>query len=274
VSFLKDEKTALAPAIIGGAGAVCLFSLKLKFDSDIQRQAAGILQVDYDVGFWLVLLMYLAAVALNVSIFLQSRNKATQMQALSPAHATAPLASAVGPPSPTVVQTAAAAASTPSYGNLQCTTGPFVGRRFEVTRRGLLIGRDPGTAEMCHQGWPIALWDHDCLVRKLRDPAHFGIDPADASEAGSKRQGQTIRLERGFNANLSWGRYPAVARMFLRHAKTEIGNWSLFPLIPCRPLSSGFTFGWRLGDSSTKVLFGSPARISTLVPDNYNPARN
>ncbi len=148
VSFLKDKKTALAPALIGGVGAVCLFSLKLKFDSDIQRQAAGILQVDYDIGFWLVLLMYLAAVALNVSIFVQNRKESTQMQALSPAHATASLATPAGPPAPTVVQTAVAPASTPSYGNLQCTAGPLAGRRFGVTRQGLLIGRDPAKCQI------------------------------------------------------------------------------------------------------------------------------
>jgi hypothetical protein len=158
VSFLKDQKTALAPAIFGGVGAVCLLLLKLKFDGDIQRQAAGILQVEYDVGFWLVLLIYLAAGVLNISIFLQSRKGSVEMQALSPAHPEAllappvsrlaPTAPAVAPTAVQPASTAAVPASAPSYGSLQCTAGSLAGQRFEVTRQGLLIGRDPAKCQI------------------------------------------------------------------------------------------------------------------------------
>ncbi len=73
---------------------------------------------------------------------------AIQAQLPSPVHAPARLAPAAAPPAATAIQAAAAPALAPSYGNLQCTVGPLAGRRFEVTRQGLLIGRDPAKCQI------------------------------------------------------------------------------------------------------------------------------
>jgi hypothetical protein len=35
-----------------------------------------------------------------------------------------------------------------SFGSVHCTAGPALGRRFEITKQGLLIGRDPSTCQV------------------------------------------------------------------------------------------------------------------------------
>jgi len=96
LSFLKTQKSAVAPAIVAGAGAVCLLLLKSKFDSQILGKSGGMLQVDYDVGFWLVLVLYLAAVAMNGFVFVETiKGPEEQTAAVEVA-----LSSAAGPRTP------------------------------------------------------------------------------------------------------------------------------------------------------------------------------
>jgi FHA domain len=73
---------------------------------------------------------------------------------ISPAPAKAPLASTLSPPAPTAVHAATAAAPAPalSYGSLECVGGSLAGRRFAVTRQGLLIGRDPAKCQIVVSG--------------------------------------------------------------------------------------------------------------------------
>jgi FHA domain len=68
----------------------------------------------------------------------------------SPAPAQAPPVATPSPPAPTAVQAVTAAAPTPaaSYGSLECMAGALAGRRFAVTRQGLLIGRDPAKCQI------------------------------------------------------------------------------------------------------------------------------
>jgi FHA domain len=152
LSFLKGRKIAIGPAVVGCAGAVALLLLKSKLDADVLKGGNGVLHLDYEVGFWLILLAYAAAAALNVSVFLQSRKEPLQaeMAPSPPAAAEPPLAATASPPARTAVQAAAAsaAAGVRSYGSLQCVAGSLSGRRFAVTRQGLLIGRDPAKCQI------------------------------------------------------------------------------------------------------------------------------
>lgn len=73
---------------------------------------------------------------------------AAQPHPVSPIQAVPQLAPAMAPPAPTAVQTAAAPAPARSYGSIRCAAGSLAGRRFEVTRQGLLIGRDPAKCQI------------------------------------------------------------------------------------------------------------------------------
>jgi uncharacterized membrane protein AbrB (regulator of aidB expression) len=75
LSFLKNRKSAIAPAITGVAGLILLLLLKSKLDNDILRQGQGMLQVECRVGFWLTLLLFLFAVGLNAFVFLQRKKE-------------------------------------------------------------------------------------------------------------------------------------------------------------------------------------------------------
>ncbi|MBI1929576.1 hypothetical protein HYR99_35685 [Candidatus Poribacteria bacterium] len=75
LSFLKGRQLALAPAIVGIAGLILLLLLKSKIDHDALREGRGMLQPEYDVGFWLSSLLFLAAAGVNGFIFLQGKQE-------------------------------------------------------------------------------------------------------------------------------------------------------------------------------------------------------
>lgn len=71
LSFLKNKKSAILPAISGVAGLVMLLLLKSKLDGNITKEAGGMVQVEYDIGFWLIAVFFLLAAGLNTFIFFQ-----------------------------------------------------------------------------------------------------------------------------------------------------------------------------------------------------------
>jgi len=73
LSFLRGRKSAIAPATAGVVAAILLLALKSKLDGDALRQGGGVIQVDYAAGFWAVLILFLAAVAVNVFFLVQGK---------------------------------------------------------------------------------------------------------------------------------------------------------------------------------------------------------
>jgi hypothetical protein len=73
LSFLKDKKSKIAPAISGLAGLTFLLLLKAKIDNDVLREGGGVLRVEYDIGFWLTFLLLLIAAGWHGYLF--SRRK-------------------------------------------------------------------------------------------------------------------------------------------------------------------------------------------------------
>lgn len=73
LSFL-GTRIALGPAISGAAGAVSLFLMKSRLDDQIVKQGQGMLQVNYETGFSLALLLLIGGAAWNAYLFSQ-RNK-------------------------------------------------------------------------------------------------------------------------------------------------------------------------------------------------------
>jgi len=79
LSFLRSRKSAIAPAITGGVGLITLLLLKSKIDNDVLKEGGGMLQVEYGVGFWLTLILFLSAIGMN-AFLLSQREKVTEKQ--------------------------------------------------------------------------------------------------------------------------------------------------------------------------------------------------
>ncbi|HEV2378958.1 MAG TPA: zinc ribbon domain-containing protein [Terriglobia bacterium] len=65
VSFVKGRKGAVLPALAGGLGLIVLLLLKSKLDNDVLTQSEGMVQMQYEAGFYLTLLLSLAAAGVN-----------------------------------------------------------------------------------------------------------------------------------------------------------------------------------------------------------------
>ena len=74
LSFLKGKKTAIFPAVIGVIGVVLMFLLKSKMDHEAMIAGKGMIQINYEAGYWLALLLFFAAALLNGFIFFQKDN--------------------------------------------------------------------------------------------------------------------------------------------------------------------------------------------------------
>ena len=75
LSFLKGRKVAIAPAVSGAAGSVLLLLLKSRIDNEVLSQGGGMIQVEYEIGFWLTILVFLSAAGLNGFLLLQSKEE-------------------------------------------------------------------------------------------------------------------------------------------------------------------------------------------------------
>ena len=71
LSFLKRKKGTLGPAIAGGIGTILLLLLSAKLNNDIFQQGQGLLQLDYRIGFYLTLILFLLAIGVNVYSIVQ-----------------------------------------------------------------------------------------------------------------------------------------------------------------------------------------------------------
>ena len=70
LSFL-GTRIALGPSISGAAGAASLLFMKSRLDDQIVKQGQGMLQVNYETGFSLALLLLIGGAAWNAYLFSQ-----------------------------------------------------------------------------------------------------------------------------------------------------------------------------------------------------------
>jgi hypothetical protein len=77
LSFLKGRMGAIASAAAGGIAAIFLLALKSKIDGDALNKGGGVLQVNYEIGFYAVVILLVAAMALNIFVLLQRSKAAT-----------------------------------------------------------------------------------------------------------------------------------------------------------------------------------------------------
>ncbi|PIR71965.1 MAG: hypothetical protein COU42_02990 [Candidatus Nealsonbacteria bacterium CG10_big_fil_rev_8_21_14_0_10_36_24] len=75
VSVLRGKKGVLASAITGCLGLTSLLLLRTKIDNEVLREGEGAFRVEYGIGFWLALLLFIAAIGLNAFLFSQLRKK-------------------------------------------------------------------------------------------------------------------------------------------------------------------------------------------------------
>jgi len=73
LSFLKGKKGTVSSAALAGVGIILLGALKSKVDGDVLRQGGGAIQVNYQVGFYLVIVFLLAAIGAGVYALLAGK---------------------------------------------------------------------------------------------------------------------------------------------------------------------------------------------------------
>jgi len=76
LSFLPGRETAIAPASSGALGLILMLFSKLKLDNYAQsavKEGGGMVRVEYEVGFWVAVLLFVAAAGLNASLFFEDR---------------------------------------------------------------------------------------------------------------------------------------------------------------------------------------------------------
>jgi hypothetical protein len=80
LSLLRGKNGVLASAITGCLGLISLLFLKAKIDNEVLREGEGALRVEYGIGLWLALLLFIAAIGFNVFLFCQLTKEAKQVQ--------------------------------------------------------------------------------------------------------------------------------------------------------------------------------------------------
>jgi hypothetical protein len=64
--LLKNrQQKYLIPAISGGLGTLLLLFLKSNTDDSVLKQGSGMIKINYGLGFWLALILFLGAAGLN-----------------------------------------------------------------------------------------------------------------------------------------------------------------------------------------------------------------
>lgn len=74
LSLRKGHAATIASAATGGMATILLLALKSKIDGDALSKSGGVIQVNYDIGYYAVVLLFLAAVGLNVFLLMQGKN--------------------------------------------------------------------------------------------------------------------------------------------------------------------------------------------------------
>jgi uncharacterized Zn finger protein (UPF0148 family) len=79
LSFLKGKKNNGITALAGVMGVIFLFILKSRMEDEVLKNAGGMVQTDYAIGFYFVLLFYISAVAVNAYTFLSAKPESSAL---------------------------------------------------------------------------------------------------------------------------------------------------------------------------------------------------
>ncbi len=75
LTLLQKRISLLYPATTALVATIVLLLLKARIDGDAAEQTQGLLQPDFEFGFWLAFLALLSAAILNVYFFLDQRKQ-------------------------------------------------------------------------------------------------------------------------------------------------------------------------------------------------------
>jgi hypothetical protein len=78
VSIIPGSVARVASALAGGITAILLLMLKAKIDSDILREGGGLIQINYEIGFYLTLLLSLSTIAMSVFLSIYDKEPLQQ----------------------------------------------------------------------------------------------------------------------------------------------------------------------------------------------------
>jgi len=65
LSFLRGKKGLVSSIVLGGVGSILLLLLKMKLAREALASGAGVMQIDYKVGFYFSLFLFLTIIGLN-----------------------------------------------------------------------------------------------------------------------------------------------------------------------------------------------------------------
>ena len=84
LALLQKRVSLLYPAITAFAAMIVLLFLRTRIDSDAAEQTHGLLQPDFEFGFWLAFLALLASTILNGYYFFEQRRQSLTGAPASP----------------------------------------------------------------------------------------------------------------------------------------------------------------------------------------------
>jgi len=87
VSFIRKKTTAFICMIISALGCIFLLLLKINMDSDAAANGEGIVQLEYQFGYWFSFLLFILGAVLHWTVFREkpkSENKVVETPAAIP----------------------------------------------------------------------------------------------------------------------------------------------------------------------------------------------
>lgn len=84
VSFIRKKITALLSLVISVLGAVFLILLKINIDGDAQINGQGVIELEYQAGYWLTLLLFIIAAIIYWFMFNEKKKLVVETNETSP----------------------------------------------------------------------------------------------------------------------------------------------------------------------------------------------
>lgn len=73
IGSIKVKSMGLISGILSISGAVFLFLLKNKLDSNVIAQGQGMIKIEYEFGYWLALLLFIASAVIQGFVYNQEK---------------------------------------------------------------------------------------------------------------------------------------------------------------------------------------------------------
>jgi hypothetical protein len=85
ISFIRKKTTAFMCMIISASGGIFLLLLKISLDSDATENGQGIVQLEYQFGYWFSFLLFILGAVLQWAIFKEKPQSVNVIAEIPPA---------------------------------------------------------------------------------------------------------------------------------------------------------------------------------------------